>query len=317
MPRPKREDYPGAWHHVMHRGARKAPIFRLERDCWGFLEILKEMVERFALEVHAYSLMPNHYHLLIRSKLGRLSRGMQFLNGNYTLWLNSVHRWDGPVFRGRYKNQLIEDEEHLRVLIAYIHLNPLEARLVKKLSDECWTSHLAYMGRELKPDWLRTDFFLDLFGGRKKLSSFIRSYRVGRKEYPDDFNPDTGLFGKKAIKREVKQVKRKAGQRSDPVFATPRNRPPEEVLNEVTRITGVGVAELRQTIMGPGANPARRFAIWALYRGAGITQREIGKILNVPYYQVGKLLCRMRKQGLKGLKEPIKGWVNSWVEREG
>jgi putative transposase len=300
----------------MHRGARKAPIFLLERDCWKFLELLKEMVERFALEVHSYSLMPNHYHLLIRSKLGNLSRGMQFLNGNYTLWLNNVHRWDGPVFRGRFKSQLVEDEEHLRILIAYIHLNPLEARLVKRLSDECWTSHLAYMSRESKPDWLRTDFFLDLFGGRKKLSGFIRSYRIGRREYPEDFNPVTGLFGKKAIKREPER-KGKRKLRSDTAFDSPRNRPPEEVLDEVTRITGVGIADLRHKVMGPRANPARRFAIWALCRGTGLTQRQIGKLLNVSHLQVGKLLGRMRKKGLKGLKEPVKGWVNSWVEREG
>lgn len=316
MPRPKREDYPGAWHHVMHRGARKAPIFKLERDCWGFLEILKETVERFALEVHAYSLMPNHYHLLVRSRLGNLSRGMQFLNGNYTLWINSVHQWDGPVFRGRFKNQLVEDEEHLRILIAYIHLNPIEARLANKLSEECWTSHLVYMGRESKPDWLITDFFLDLFGGRKKLSSFVRSYRIGRREYPEDFNPDTGLFGKKAIKRKVKRFGRR-DPRSGVAFASPRNRPPEDVLDEVNRITGVDIAELRRKEMGPKANPARRFAIWALYRGTGLTQRQIGKLLHVSHLQVGKLLGRMRKKGLKGLKEPIKGWVNNWMEREG
>ena len=316
MPRPKREDYTGAWHHVMHRGARRAPIFKLERDCWKFLEFLKEMVERFALEVHAYSLMPNHYHLLVRSKFGNLSRGMQFLNGNYTLWLNNAHRWDGPVFRGRFKNQLVEDEEHLRVLIAYIHLNPIEAYLAKKLADECWTSHLAYMGRESKPDWLRTDFFLDLFGGRKKISSFIRSYRIGRREYPEDFNPDTGLFGKKAINRKLEQ-KGKKSQRSDPTFDSPRNRPPQEVLDEVIKITGVGVADLRHKVMGPRANPARRFAIWALYRGTSLTQRQIGKLLNVPHLQVGKLLGRIRKKGLKNLEEPIKGWVNSWVDHEG
>jgi hypothetical protein len=172
------------------------------------------------------------------------------------------------------------------------------------------------MGREVKPDWLTTDSFLELFGGRKQLSSFIRGYRVGRREYPEDFNPETGLFGKKAIQHEAKS-KVKKSLRSDQVFAPPRNRPPKEVIDEVIRITGVSIAELRQKAMGPRANPARRFAIWALYRGAGMTQREISRMLDVSYYQVVKLLGRMRKQGLKNMKEPIKGWANSWVEREG
>ncbi len=316
MPRPRREDYPGAWHHVMHRGARKAPIFKLERDCWGFLEFLGEMVDGFALELHAYSLMPNHYHLLVRSQLGNLSKGMQFLNSNYTQWINSIHRWDGPVFRGRFKNQLVEDEEHLRILIAYIHLNPIEARLVKNLDEECWTSHLAYMGREGKPDWLCTDFFLELFGGRRKLANFIRSYRTGRREYPEDFNHETGLFSRKAINAEVKakggRVARTGGN-----YTPPRNRSPDEVLQEIMEVTGMSLSALCRKEMGPGANPARRFAIWALYRAADITQREIGKLLDVSHYQVGKVLGRMRKQGVRGLSEPAKGWVNSWLEREG
>lgn len=92
---------------------------RLSDDCSGFLEIVGEMVDRFGLEVHAYSLMPNHYHLLVRSVAGNLSRGMQHLDGTYTLWLHKRHQWDGPAFRGRFRSQLVEDEEHLRLLVAY------------------------------------------------------------------------------------------------------------------------------------------------------------------------------------------------------
>ena len=67
MPRPQREDFPGAFHHVMNRGARRAPIFKLPDDCAGFLDHLADTVSRFGLEIHAYSLMPNQYHLLARS----------------------------------------------------------------------------------------------------------------------------------------------------------------------------------------------------------------------------------------------------------
>jgi hypothetical protein len=58
MPRAKREDYPGAWHHVMNH-------------CLKFMDILGKAVERFGIEIHAYSLMPNHYHLLIRTMRNR------------------------------------------------------------------------------------------------------------------------------------------------------------------------------------------------------------------------------------------------------
>lgn len=102
MPRKPRVDFPGAWHHVMHRGARRAPIFRTDRDVLRFLRVLDETVSQFLIEVHAYALMPNHYHLLVRSVHGNLSPAMRHLNANYTQKANRVHRWDGPLFRGRF-----------------------------------------------------------------------------------------------------------------------------------------------------------------------------------------------------------------------
>jgi putative transposase len=75
-----------AWHHVMHRGARREAIF---------------------------GATPNHYHLLVRTPLGNLSRCMRHVNATYTQRVNRRHGWDGPVFRGRFHSQLIEDERYL------------------------------------------------------------------------------------------------------------------------------------------------------------------------------------------------------------
>ncbi len=194
MPRKRRIDYPGAWHHVMNRGARKAPMFQARQDCQGFLDLVGETVVKFDWELHAYSLMPNHFHVLMRSRLGNLSKGMQHLLATYTQWLNRQHDWDGPVFRGRFRSQPIKNEQHLRVLIAYIHLNPVVANLVKRVDDEAWTSYRAYMQKEPGPEWLTTSFFTRLFGGTKRLHAFVQSYRLWRLEYPEEFEPETGLF---------------------------------------------------------------------------------------------------------------------------
>jgi REP element-mobilizing transposase RayT len=308
-------DYPGAWQHVMQRGARRAPIFKLGDDCTGFLEIVREMLDRFGLEVHAYSLMPNHYHLLIRSVGGNLSPGMQYLNGTYTLWLNGRHRWDGPVFRGRFRSQLVEGEEHLRVLIAYIHLNPLRALLVRRLLDEAWTSYRAYVGKEPVPEWLSTKLFLDLLGGPKKLHDFVLSVHRGAMEYPEDFNPETGLFRKKGLEEKSDAPKRKEEkQKGEAVSGCRRQRLAEEVLADICELTGAMVEELKVRQMGPGANPARRFAVWALNRSAAISQRGIGELLKVPHHQVTRLLGRIRKGGAS---EPVAGWMNAWLRREG
>jgi REP element-mobilizing transposase RayT len=294
----------------MHRGARKAPIFKVATDCTGFLEIVADTVERFELEVHAYSLMPNHYHLLARSRLGNLSRCMQHLNGTYTQWLNQRHRWDGPVFRGRFKNQLVTDEEHLRILVAYIHLNPVVAGLVSSVGDEAWTSFRAYMNKDPAPDWLTTEFFLDLFGGKLKLGSFVESYRVGRREFPDTFNPDTGLFARKAIEADARKPVRKATRPG----RTSRNQDPALVLRKICRITKTDKEQLRRSQHGPRANPARRFAIWALNRSTGLTNRQIGALLDVSYHQVSKVLGALRKATST---QPVGGWISRWIAEQG
>lgn len=294
----------------MNRGARKAPIFRVRADCQGFLDFLEETVAEFEIELHAYSLMLNHYHLLVRSRLGNLSEAMQYLIGNYTQWLNKRHRWDGPVFRGRFNSQLVEDEEHLRVLMAYIHLNPVVARLIRTVdADGGWTSYRAYMDKEPRPEWLTTSLFVRLFGGRKRLHTFVQSYRTGRMEYPEDFNPDTGLFGKKAIEKGASR-RRKSRKKTG---AGPRNQPVRTVLQRIQKLTGAGMRKLRRRERGPGANPARRFAVWALNRGTSITHREIADTLNVSYHQVGRILGQLRQ---RKPAEPIRSWMDTWTAQE-
>src|SRR3990170_5993126 len=179
MARPRREDFAGAFHHVMNRGARRQPIFKLPDDCQTFLDILEDTAIRSGLEVHAYALMPNHYHLLVRSVRGNISDAMQYLNGRYTSGMNERHRWDGPLFRGRFRSQLVGDQSYLRMVLAYIHLNPLRARLVARLSSDAWTSHRAYVGLAPRPKWLTTAFFLSDLGGEKGVESFVRSVHCG------------------------------------------------------------------------------------------------------------------------------------------
>ena len=118
------------------------------------LDTLGDVVDRFGLEVHAYSLMPNHYHLQVCTPAGNLSRAMCHLNGVYTQRLNRLHNWDGPVFRGRFKSQLVTEEAYRRELVAYIHLNPVRAGLVRRPDESGWTSHRAHLGLDKPPPWL-------------------------------------------------------------------------------------------------------------------------------------------------------------------
>ena len=163
MARPLRIEYPGAWYHVMNRGRRKEPIFFEAWDYDLFLKVLKEAHRLFKIEIHAYAFMPNHYHLLIRTPEGNLSRAMRHINGVYTQKINKRMKTDGSLFRGRYKSIVIHAEEYLLELVRYIHQNPLKAGLEDRLGEYKWSSYRGYLNKEAGVDWLYKKEVLKLF----------------------------------------------------------------------------------------------------------------------------------------------------------
>ena len=112
MVRPIRVQYPGALYHVTSRGNRREEIYLSTEDKELFLTILADTCEKHSWSCHAYCLMSNHYHLLIETPLGNLSKGMQYLNGVYTQKFNRVHRRVGHVFQGRYKAIIVERDSY-------------------------------------------------------------------------------------------------------------------------------------------------------------------------------------------------------------
>lgn len=132
MPRPLRIHFPNAWYHVMNRGAGGQKIFKNNIHRTMFLELLEECHRMFNLKICAYCLMDNHYHLLVSTPDANLSRVMRHINGVYTQKFNRLLKIDGPLFRGRYKAQLVDDDCYQLIVSRYIHLNPVEAGLVNK-----------------------------------------------------------------------------------------------------------------------------------------------------------------------------------------
>jgi putative transposase len=162
MSRPLRIEYPGAWYHVMNRGARAQQVFLEKQDYTGFVALLKESAELWNMGLAAYCLMPTHYHLLLHSPEGNLSRFMRHVNGIYTQRFNRAHGYDGPLFRGRYKAVLIEADQYLLQLLRYIHRNPLKAGVVKRLEAYPWSSHKGYLSKGTKWAWLHKDLLLSM-----------------------------------------------------------------------------------------------------------------------------------------------------------
>jgi len=175
MPRQPRLDTPGALHHVMGRGIDRTRIFRTDRDREDFLERLSELSMNKDLIVYAWALMPNHYHLLVRTGRQPISRSMRKLLTGYVVNFNIRHKRYGHLFQNRYKSVICEDDPYLLELTRYIHLNPLRAGMVgdlRQLGQYRWAGHSAIMGR-LKRNWQETGMILAYFGkGRKAIEKY-------------------------------------------------------------------------------------------------------------------------------------------------
>jgi len=120
MTRPLRIEYPGAYYHVMNRGLSHVEVFVEDRDREQFFILIGELTRLWGVRVYAYCLMDTHYHLLLQTPKGELSRAMRHLDGIYTLRFNRSRGRDGPLFRGRYKAILIDAEEYFLAVARYI-----------------------------------------------------------------------------------------------------------------------------------------------------------------------------------------------------
>jgi REP element-mobilizing transposase RayT len=174
MGRPLRVDAAGAWHHVMNRGAGRRIVFSDDRDRELFTELLGAIDRRFGVETHAYCLMGNHYHLLMRSAAGELSPAMQHLSANFTRAVNGWRGKDGPIFRARFQSVLVGRHEHLLELCRYIHRNPAELGYRDRLERYDWSSLGPLLGIRPAPHWLYRAEVLSWFDNdAQRLAAFV------------------------------------------------------------------------------------------------------------------------------------------------
>jgi REP element-mobilizing transposase RayT len=149
MARVARRDAPGAIHHVLLRGIERRWIFLDDRDRGDFLDRLARQIAEGRGSCFAWALMPNHVHLLLRTGERPLSEAMRRLNTGYARAFNLRHRRTGYLFQDRFRSILVEDDGYLRVVLRYIHLNPVRGKLVPSLdalARHPWAGHSRLMG---------------------------------------------------------------------------------------------------------------------------------------------------------------------------
>jgi putative transposase len=218
MARALRIELAGAWYHVMNRGHRGGTLFRSDTDRRRFLGLVADLPQRFGLEIHAFVLMDNHYHLMVRTQEANLSHAIRWLNLSYAVKFNWAHRCRGTVFQGRFKAILIEEENRAGAVARYVHLNPVRVRglglsksdqrrakvigcadpggelvqrRLRQLAEYPWSSWRVYGGAEPAPVWLETGVIGRLCGGRslRERRNALQKYteepiRQGRLESP-------------------------------------------------------------------------------------------------------------------------------------
>lgn len=154
MARPPRIEFPGAVYHVSAWSEAGKPAFAEAADREAFLGLLAQTMQRFDAQLLAYCLLPDHYHLVLYTRQGNLSRLMRHLGGVYTQHHNLYRRSDGTLFHGRFKAILVDREAHLLDVCRYVELNPLRLGLVAGVEQWPWSSFRAHAGLEEPPAWL-------------------------------------------------------------------------------------------------------------------------------------------------------------------
>ncbi len=276
----------------MNRGLRRFEIFLDPAgDRAEFLELVGQLRRRFGVVVLAYAMMPNHYHLLVVSLHGRLSEAMAWLQARYVQRLNQRSDWDGPLFRGRFRNRLVLDPGYWAHLFFYIHTNPARAGYAPA-ATRSWTSRWAWTdGRH--PDWLDVSGLVDAFGS---VDAYLRyeAEQLGSPHAPDGWDPEalwvpyeTGVIGRIAA-------------RPTPEEAKAMVRPFLPLITDLDHLD-------------QRAEPSRWLETWWLWRGSELSQLEIGELLNISQQTVNHRVRRIER--LRRSNRQIGRWTRALERR--
>lgn len=244
-------------------------IFAENHEHHEFLRLLAAVFAAHDVDCHAYCLMSNHYHVVIRTNQGNLSRALKEVNSGYAMWWNSRHSRPGHVFQGRFGAQVIQDESYLLTVVRYVVLNPVRAGLVILPEQWPWSSYRATAGLAPVLPFLQPDIIWHQLGSGD-LESSCRRYREfvagdgGSQPLPYD-----SILGDEAFVQRFKDERSVAS-------------------SEVPKRQRRTVAPLGEYFAG-AFTAAGKTAGATAARAAGYTLGEIGAFLGVHYTTVSKM----------------------------
>lgn len=283
MSRPLRIQYAGALYHITSRGNNRKKIFLSRNDYQNFLIILSDVTKRYNWVCYAYCLMPNHYHLLIKTLDPNLAIGMRQLNGKYTQSFNVKHKKVGHLFQGRYKSILVQDERYLYQLIRYIVLNPLKANLVKLLNLWPWSSHKEMIGAGEASKYFSKKQALLLFDKDPEQAKNVYiehiKAKISNEKAWEDLKGGLVLGSYEFLDSIKRFLKEKSEVIEIPKRERFANRPGLRELFDEDKLT----------------KKQRNEVVYLAYIEYGYTLTEIGRHLDMHYTSVSKIVRKMEK----------------------
>ena len=286
MARPLRIEFPGALYHITSRGIDRRSIFLDDSDRMVFLKTISLIVERYHCEVHSYCLMNNHYHLLVETPKGNLSKLMMQLNSIYAQYFNIKNKRVGPLFQGRFNSILIERDQYLLEVSRYIVLNPVRAGIVKEPGEWRWSNYLYTTGEAKPPGFLTTVWTLSQFSkDKKKAIELYKSFVSSgiNSKFPKEELVGQLILGSEGFIRKISSYV--SSKRGKDFREIPRKQKMsiEPVLDEIFQ------KEMR-------SGKSRDEIIYSVYHENNYSQKEIADYLNLHYTTISRIIKKYEKK---------------------
>ncbi len=271
-----------------------------QEDRSAFLNLLNRSREIYRVEVLAYVLMRNHFHLVVKTPLGNLKEFMRHFNISYTSYFNRGHKRVGHLYQGRYKAFLIDEDSYLQEVTRYLHLNPIRVKgkadlegseKKRYLERYRWSSYPLYLGGEKRNSFVNVREVLGYFGGdiwqgRRRYRRFVEEGLEGEIESPLQKGKGHGIVGDGDFVERVRDLYLRKGRSSREVPAVKGilgQIAPKKIMRMISGATGVKEEELKKKgERGVG----RGLLMEMLYRYGGLNQRQIGEMMGVDYSSV-------------------------------
>lgn len=298
MSRPLRLEFPGALWHITARGNERKAIYRDDEDRVEWLDLLGRVVVDWGWKLHAYVLMPNHFHLLVETPDRTLSDGMRQLNGVYTQAFNRKHKRVGHLFQGRFKGILAAKDTHLIELLRYIVLNPVRARLCGHAGQWRWSNFRATAGKSMQPKWLEVERTLACFSSgsralaRRRYSEFVHSAR------DIEYNPWEQLRGQIFLGDDgfAREMQARIGKEADaPEIPRAQRQPARPGLPRIAA-TVCRLADVSEESLRRQQRSDARLAVLCVGRHYHYSHREIGELLGIGRAPTGRMEAAARQK---------------------